>query len=318
MKDSSYTLFVASDRKGKILRWNVSSFGMKVFVFSLLFFAFLFSAVLVDYVGFLFESKRSGELKVENEHLKRQIEEIELKFSEYEGKVSEVTLLSEKIKKIVDLDKKNYIRHLGSSPVPAEKFQEESQRSLASMLHDVDPTEDISRLEVMESKDVRLVVRIDEGLKRARLQEQNAMKLWSDLSKNKHFVGSIPSIKPALGWISSRFGHRVDPILGKMSMHSGIDFVAAEGAPIYSPGDGVVSYVGYDVGYGKVLVIDHGYGVKTRYAHNQEILVKIGEPVKKWQRVASIGSTGRSTGPHLHYEVRVHGVPVDPLAYILN
>jgi murein DD-endopeptidase MepM/ murein hydrolase activator NlpD len=101
-------------------------------------------------------------------------------------------------------------------------------------------------------------------------------------------------------------------------MHKGLDFAAMIGTPIYAPADGVVSYAGREGGYGKIVSIDHGYGIVTRYAHNSRLLVKTGERVKRWQKIAEVGSTGRSSGPHLHYEVRVNGVPVDPENYILS
>ena len=101
-------------------------------------------------------------------------------------------------------------------------------------------------------------------------------------------------------------------------MHEGLDIAANPGTPVVAPADGMVTYAGYDAGYGKLIVIDHGYGVETRYGHNSEIQVAVGQKVRHGQRIAAVGSTGRSTGPHLHYEVRVNGQPIDPLNYILE
>jgi len=101
-------------------------------------------------------------------------------------------------------------------------------------------------------------------------------------------------------------------------MHSGLDIAAAPGTPVYAPANGIISYVGYESGYGNLVTIDHGYGVKTRYGHNSEVHVKYGQKVKRGDKVASVGSTGRSSGYHLHYEVRVNGVAVDPKKYIIE
>ncbi|MEZ4872822.1 MAG: M23 family metallopeptidase [Bdellovibrionales bacterium] len=87
---------------------------------------------------------------------------------------------------------------------------------------------------------------------------------------------------------------------------------------MYSPADGVISYIGYESGYGKLVSIDHGFGVVTRYAHNSQVFVEVGQKVKRRDVISAIGTTGRSSGPHLHYEVRVHGIPVDPMNYILG
>jgi murein DD-endopeptidase MepM/ murein hydrolase activator NlpD len=100
--------------------------------------------------------------------------------------------------------------------------------------------------------------------------------------------------------------------------HNGLDISARIGTPIIVPSDGVVASIGTSYGFGKLLTINHGYGYKTRYAHLSKFLVKKGEYVKRGQKIALMGNTGRSTGPHLHYEVHLKGVPVDPHQYILN
>ncbi len=131
-------------------------------------------------------------------------------------------------------------------------------------------------------------------------------------------VNATPNIKPTRGWFTSRFGYRGDPFTGKPDMHYGLDMAAAPGTPVMAPADGVVSYVGYESGYGKIVAIDHGFGVRTRYAHNSQIYVELGQKIKRRDVISAVGTTGRSSGPHLHYEVRVNDVPVDPINYILN
>ncbi len=101
-------------------------------------------------------------------------------------------------------------------------------------------------------------------------------------------------------------------------MHNGLDVAAAPGSPVYAPADGVISFAGFDESYGKLVSIDHGYGVMTRFAHNSQIYVQVGQRVTRWDVIAAVGNTGRSTGPHLHYEVRVNNVPVDPINFILD
>ena len=101
-------------------------------------------------------------------------------------------------------------------------------------------------------------------------------------------------------------------------MHAGIDIAAPAGTPVYAPADGVVSYVGFETGYGKLVSIDHGYGVITRFGHNSKIFVEQGQKVHRWDVISAVGSTGRSTGAHCHYEVRIHGIAIDPTNYILS
>jgi murein DD-endopeptidase MepM/ murein hydrolase activator NlpD len=131
-------------------------------------------------------------------------------------------------------------------------------------------------------------------------------------------LANTPSIWPARGWFTSGFGYRISPFTGLRQMHEGIDISNRIGSPAYAPGDGLVTNIGREWGFGKILVISHGFGITTRYGHLSKINVKIGQKVKRGQKIAEIGSTGRSTGPHLHYEVKVNGVPVNPLKYILN
>jgi murein DD-endopeptidase MepM/ murein hydrolase activator NlpD len=118
--------------------------------------------------------------------------------------------------------------------------------------------------------------------------------------------------------VTSDFGTRIDPYTAERKMHQGMDIATPHGQPIYTPSDGTVVFIGNEGAYGKVLVLDHGYGVKTRYAHLSEIHVRLGDRVERGAKVASVGNTGRSTGPHLHYEVRVNGIPENPRKFILE
>ena len=126
-----------------------------------------------------------------------------------------------------------------------------------------------------------------------------------------------PSGRPVEGgWLSSYFGKRTDPFTGKPASHKGVDFAGKAGSQIYAVAAGVVSRAKEDRGYGYMVEVNHGNGYVTRYAHNAENLVNVGDYVEPGQAVALMGSTGRSTGPHLHFEVLRNGVPVNPLKYI--
>lgn len=127
----------------------------------------------------------------------------------------------------------------------------------------------------------------------------------------------LPSGRPvAGGYISSRFGERMDPLTGHGAFHAGLDFVGAPGEPVLAVAAGVVSYAGPDGGYGQLVEIAHGNGLVTRYAHNSKVLVSRGMTVRQGQSIAELGSTGRSTGPHVHFEVLQDGRQVDPQRFI--
>lgn len=131
------------------------------------------------------------------------------------------------------------------------------------------------------------------------------------------FWASLPSTWPAHGWVTSEFGVRRG-WGGNSRLHEGIDIAAPVGTPITAPGDGVVTFTGYDHGYGQTVRMDHGYGITTVYAHLSSMYVTEGQRVKRGMLIAAMGNTGRSTGPHLHYEVRVDGVPVNPMLYVMR
>jgi murein DD-endopeptidase MepM/ murein hydrolase activator NlpD len=118
------------------------------------------------------------------------------------------------------------------------------------------------------------------------------------------------------GWISSYFGRRADPFTGYAAVHKGIDFAAPEGTKVTSVAAGLVTFAGERAGYGEMVEVNHGNGMATRYCHNETLLVKQGDMIRKGQEVALMGSTGRSTGPHLHFEVLKNGAQVDPLRFI--
>lgn len=127
---------------------------------------------------------------------------------------------------------------------------------------------------------------------------------------------SRPNRAPAPGFISSGFGPRPDPFTGARSHHFGLDFDANIGDPIWAAADGIVSFSGRRGGFGNTVVVDHGDGYQTLYAHNQKNLVRVGDLVRAGQQLATVGSSGRSTGSHLHFEVHVNGRPVNPKAYL--
>jgi murein DD-endopeptidase MepM/ murein hydrolase activator NlpD len=149
-------------------------------------------------------------------------------------------------------------------------------------------------------------------------QEQSLRELQEYFDDQRSLLASTPSIWPARGWVTSDFGTRLDPWTADRKMHEGLDIATPHGQPVFAPSDGTVVFAGTETGYGKVLVIDHGYGVKTRYGHLSEIAVHLGDHIKRGDRVAAVGNTGRSTGPHLHYEVRVNGIPENPRKFILE
>jgi len=159
-----------------------------------------------------------------------------------------------------------------------------------------------------------LLARIEENA----VSREQQLSLMDELIVNRRFkretfVAGRPIVK---GWLSSYYGYRSDPFTGKRTWHAGIDFAGKAGSPIVAVAGGVVTLVKSKPGYGLMLEISHGGGLVTKYAHCKKVLVKVGDVVQKGQTIAKMGSTGRSTGPHVHFEVLKNGKTVNPIKFI--
>ena len=148
-------------------------------------------------------------------------------------------------------------------------------------------------------------------------RQQAQLKALEDLLLDRKIASSLrPTGMPVGGYISSYYGYRTDPINGGREFHSGLDIATPIGSPVHAVAEGIVTYAGVRSGYGNVVEIDHGNGYMTRFAHNSELLVHVGERVRVGQKIALSGDTGRSTGPHLHFEVWYKGRTINPLAFV--
>ena len=173
----------------------------------------------------------------------------------------------------------------------------------------------LHRQELLARRMHSLADQIGEDLVLEEVSQQDLLLLLRD---NRELLATTPSIWPSEGYLSSRFGSRTSPITGVVTRHQGLDIANRIGTPIIAPAKGVVTFAGWDGAYGNAVVIDHGNNLSTRYAHMNKFVVEEGQTVMRGDLIGHVGNTGRSTGPHLHYEVRVGGVPVDPMRYILN
>ena len=165
--------------------------------------------------------------------------------------------------------------------------------------------------------------RLDNMSAQTKVQENSYNKLIKMAQNKSKMLASIPAIQPIpnknLKRIASGYGYRVDPIYKTRKLHKGIDFTAPRGTKIYATGDGVIQKVKYARwGYGTHVVINHGYGYSTLYGHMSRANVRVGQRVKRGQLIGLVGSTGKSTGPHLHYEVHKNGSAVNPVGYFYN
>lgn len=146
-------------------------------------------------------------------------------------------------------------------------------------------------------------------------------EIFLAFEKEQHRLANIPSINPVASpdaWISSGYGYRRDPMNGRRSFHEGLDIVAPRKTPVIAPAEGVVTFAGWHAGLGHAVMIRHGYGYQTAYGHNDKLMVKKGDRVVRGDVIALVGSTGRSTGPHVHYEVRLNNKLVNPYQFVFE
>jgi murein DD-endopeptidase MepM/ murein hydrolase activator NlpD len=149
--------------------------------------------------------------------------------------------------------------------------------------------------------------------------EERALQDLTEAAENRvERWASTPSVWPVKGWVTSGFGPRISPFTGQHAVHEGLDIGAAANTPVQAPASGRVVVTGFDPRMGNMVALDHGYGVETQYGHLAKVLVKNGQKVRRGDVVGLVGSTGLSTGPHLHYNVKYNGKSVDPQRYILN
>lgn len=300
MSKKSYTVLVVPDRSSHTTRFRVPQSLLVGVAVGIGLIGLASTAAWVHYGHLVTQAADDRILKEENAQLRSELQAIREKVFALDRTVDRVEKLDQKLRAISSLSDPD--RKLAIGPVSAGSSEE-----LAAKLATLDPEDGRS-----------LDGRVDQLAAQASKQEQSLQELEEYFHDQKSLLASAPSIWPARGWVTSDFGSRLDPYTAERVMHKGLDIAAPYGSPVQAPADGTVVFASMEGGYGKVLVIDHGYGIKTRYGHLSELFVKAGVKVKRGDRIAACGNTGRSTGPHVHYEVRVHGVPENPRKFILE
>jgi murein DD-endopeptidase MepM/ murein hydrolase activator NlpD len=177
---------------------------------------------------------------------------------------------------------------------------------------------DVRLLGIGGAEPVDATASVDNLLRRVRFEQQSLSEIEAAVEAQKSRLANMPSIWPVQGWVASGYGYRRDPFTGRRTLHPGLDIVAPAGAGIAASADGRVTYSGWKAGWGRCVEIDHGYGVRTFYGHCRSLLVASGRQVKRGDTIATVGSSGRSTGVHLHYGVMLNGNWTNPGNYIVT
>lgn len=302
MANKSYTLIVVPDRHAEARRYHVQKKWLLQALGALATVALIAFAMTVHYGQVVTEAKENPALRDENLKLKKELAAIREQLEHVSATIDRVERFDQKLRAMTLLSDPQ--RNLALGPTQAAGSPESADNAFVRARADEAPAVLSQKLDKLSAEATR--------------QEQSLQELQAYFQSQKSLLASVPSIWPVRGWVTSDFGSRLDPYTSERVMHAGIDIAGNFGKEILAPADGTVVFAGLEGGYGNVVVLDHGYGVKTRYGHLASIGVKPGERVKRGGLIAAMGNTGRSTGPHLHYEVRVNGIAQNPRKFILD
>jgi len=294
------TVFLLPDGENSIRQFRLPMPSYSLLSLFLISFMSFLGWFVYDYYSMKSQMPRLAQLEKETEQKKQQIIHMAQRVDQIIGDMKSLKEFDRKLKTMVNFEAEDEEAYGLGGPAPifsdTENPDVENEKGLVRLMH--------RTLDNLENE--------------VSIGEQEKTDLYEFFENQKMLLASTPSIWPTKGWMSSRFGYRISPFTGQKEFHRGIDVATRMSAPILAPADGIVSFTGRDGGYGKVVTIKHGYGLVTKYAHLNKALVKKGQRVKRGETIALVGNTGRSTGPHLHYEVHLNNVAVDPLRYILN
>ncbi len=298
MFKNKLTLMVIPDSKGIAKQISIPVGLIYSAILLILFIVFLSVYFAAQYFTVQVEDAELARLKTENVNLTSKYEQMRWDLAEVDSRYQELIKKEIAIRTMFDLPEINSEeRQLGiGGPIPKSvKAMNETEKFAYTTEREVDRLLRLSNFELEKYAEVE-----------------------QDLTKLKDRLQHTPSIWPTKGWLSRGFGMKHDPFTGYKQMHKGLDIANHMGTPVMAPADGRVTQVGRLGNMGKVIMIDHGYGFMTRYAHLSQINVTRGQRVKRGDVIAAMGSTGYSTGPHLHYEVWRNGKVLNPMNYILN
>ncbi len=297
------TLFVLSNDATKTRQIRIPFRSFKTLVAAAAVFALVLAAGIFDYARVRSGYTEYYGLRKENTAQKIELQSFASKIKELEAQMAKLSLFDRKLRIMANIEAPADAQSGQIMGMGGAGSEEDYLGSAGSQLDGLvgQMRSDIKKLEQTATD-----------------QESSFTELQAHLVKQASFFAATPSIWPTRGWVTSTYGNRISPFTGRPQMHKGLDIANRVGTTVVAPANGIVVKAGRDEGFGKAVVISHGYGVKTTYGHLSEVFVRAGQRVKRGDRIAAMGNTGRSTGPHLHYEVSSNGLSVNPSKYILN
>lgn len=318
MKRKNVTLLFLTSKSKKIKQIHLNNKNIYIFFACTAIVSFIFLYIVLDYISLKHQRFENNALRKENNDLEQQLDRFQAKMGKVEDTLNRINYFTTKLRIINShLEDPDRFRRLAIGPISKHDYEANSMigkevSSFDDTLTDQMPINENSSIETQIDQKLKILQHA------AALQEQNLSELQEMLEDRKSLLSSVPSISPTDGWVTSGFGQRISPFTGLKIFHEGLDIANRMGSIIVATADGVVTFSGVKEGYGNMVVIDHGYGIVTKYGHCSVNFAKAGDRVTRGQRIATLGNTGRSTGPHVHYEIVVNGIPRSPKDYILS
>ncbi|HKD86782.1 MAG TPA: M23 family metallopeptidase [Terriglobales bacterium] len=289
MRKRFYILFVARDAEGQLRKIPIPIHYLYVFLAGALIGMFTITGMAGSYTRMLWKVASFNQLRLEKKALQTRYAQLEQVNREKDIQVASLGSLANEVSVIYGLKPNAKLLKAGDGPVKPEEVKYS-----------------MDQLYALRTTALSGAATAGLGLG---LTHNASLSQWVN-------AASAPMLWPVIGPITGSFGERVDPFNGEGAFHSGVDISSTYGQPVLAPADGVVTYADFYNGYGRMLQIDHGNGISTRYGHLSGFAVTDGQMVHKGQVIAYVGLSGRSTGPHLHYEVRIHDTPVNPHKFL--
>lgn len=303
------TLFALTNDGSKSRQWKATIKQLKIGGGIAIALLLILAFVVIDYSRLKYNTSELYSLRKENTAQRIELQEIAAKIREMESRVASLNVFDRKLRIIANIE--------NSKTINSAK----GDQMIGGVGGGISP-DDEGFLLTTRAKTTELVSRMSDDLKQletsANRQESSFTELAGELQKKSSYLASMPSIWPVRGWLTSGFGERTSPFTGFTQVHQGIDIANRIGTPIIAPSNGIVVQAGREEGLGKNVIISHGYGIKTIYGHMSELYVKAGQRISRGDKIGAVGNTGHSTGSHLHYQVSIDGVNVNPSKYILN
>jgi murein DD-endopeptidase MepM/ murein hydrolase activator NlpD len=298
MANRFYTIMIVPENAQKPRQFHIPSWTIRLSLILIPILILLGITILLDYRYIAGQINENRELQTENRKLRQDVQFYQSRLDSMESSLERIENFSSRLKMITNLMDRDQLSQQVEGPLPSSVIAEKPAESPST-----NPIE----------------FNFDQVTNRSYALEQNLHELYELLSDQRSFLNALPTKKPSDGVFTSGFGVRVSPMGdGNEKMHEGLDIAAGVGTPIRAPAGGTVVFAGKKSGYGQIVMVDHGYGLETWYGHTSRVLVRAGQKINRGQPIALVGNSGRSTGSHLHYEVHVNGIPVDPINYILE